>query len=628
MPDENMTKFQQKLAERRAAKEKAEAELAAKAPEHDEDLVPDLPYNRSDADIALDQAVASIDIIDGYIRWCGKMRPVVKGGQTENIMISCPIPGHADKVPSAWINTDKQVWHCGKCEQGGDVHDLAAFHFGYPVPGYKDGKIFHELREKMAEDFGFVITKLPGGGVDIMEPASETPSEEEVGTLERIQSDEEEPVDIVNLIDDEDLDNIIVPSLDWRAVVPPDTFLYEYMKACVKDDVPEEYHFFHGLLAVGFALGRDVRLFDFIPVHANLFVCTLGRSGSGKSKARYHLDQLLSTALPHDWRDPLSKGVRKISSPGSAEVLIHNFQKPIEDPADPKKTIGYAPVRGLVDFSELSSLIARTSRQGSALAPTLMQFYDMESTVGTSSLTHGVKEARDPFASALTTTQPKSLRNLVSSKDDASGFLNRWLFVPGTEKKRSALGGAQVDTGDAVDPLQAILGWAGSFSGGEMISWNEDAVALFTEFFHDRIQVDKQRSQTDLLTRIDLSMKKLILLFSGNQHLKVVTKETVQKAIFCYDYLIGSYAIPESQLGSTLGFEIGEAILHKARMAKERSNTGVTLSFLAKSLKHRKYPYELILKTTDSLVKLGFLKVEQSKPGKVGRPTTRYKYVD
>jgi len=628
----DLTKFRKKLAERRAAQEAEQAKQAAAQESHDEDLVPADEYERSESDIEMDRIVDSIDIIDAYNRWCGKMRPVVKGGQTEGIKISCPVPGHADKNPSAWINTDKQTWYCGGCTIGGDAHDLAAYHFGYPVPGYKNGAQFHELRQKMAESFGYTVTKLPGGAVEITPPTDEAeePLEEPIPIGINQPVDEDLIDTIVELVEPtyDELDDIMIPSLDWRAVVPPDTFLDEYMKACVKDDVPEEYHFFHGLLAVGFAMGRDVRLFDFIPVHANLFVCTLGRSGAGKSKARYHLDQLLSTALPHDWSDPFSKGVRKISAPGSAEVLIHNFQKPITDPSDPKKIIGYAPVRGLIDFAEFSALIGRTSRMGSVLAPTLMQFYDMENLVGTSSLTHGVKEAREPFASALTTTQPKSLRNLVSSKDDVSGFLNRWLFIPGTEKKRTALGGIQVDLDAAIEPLQNILGWAGSFRGDELVQWNPDAVELFTEFFHDQIQMDKKRSQTDLLTRIDLTMKKMILLFCGNQHLKVVTKEAVEKAIFCYDYLVASYAIPESQLGNTMGHEIAEAVLHKARQTLERSGNGVTLSYLAKSLKHRKYPYDLLLKTVDSLVKLGLLKLEQSKPGRVGRPTTRYKYVD
>lgn len=615
MSDPNLTKFQQKLAERRA-KDEAEARANAK-PEHEADLVPDEEYTLSDADKEMDRVIESIDILDAYGRWCGKMVPVVKGNQRESIMISCPTPTHKDSDPSAWINLDKQTWFCGGCQIGGDLHDIAAYHFNFPVPGYKDGAQFHELRQKMAEDFGFKIVKLPGGVAQVIAPEPESEEESEL----------RDPTVVVDLYDNSDMD-FILPTLDWRPIVPENTFLDAYMKATILDDVPEEYHFFHGLLALGFALGRDVRLHDLVPVFGNLFICTLGRSGAGKSKARYHLDTLLNTALPHDWTDPNSKGVRKISSPGSAEVLIHNFQKPVEDPSNPKKVAYYAPVRGMIDFNELSSLIGRTSRQGSVLTPTLMQFYDMEPNVATSSLTHGAKEAAFPFASALTTTQPKALRTLVSKADDVSGFLNRWLFVPGTEKKKFAIGGVRVDVGPAVKPLQDVLGWAGSFSTDEYVEWTDPAAKLFTEFFHDKIEPDKKKAQSDLITRIDLLMKKMILLFSANQHHRLVSEESVMSAIHCYQYVLESYAIPEGQIGNTLTNEVTEAVLHQVRRITEANHRGATLNEIAKALKHRKYPMDLLLKTTDALVKLDFVKIVASKSGQVGRPTTRYKYVD
>ena len=613
-----LSKFEQKLAERRAQKEAEQKAAALPTPE--DDLVPEDQYERTDEQKAMDEIVANIGIVEAYTKWIGKSVPKKRDGQVVGVMVSCPNPDHRDNRPSAWLNTEKNVWNCGKCEEGGDVHDFAAIHYGYPRPGYKEGALFHELREKMATDFGYVVTHLPGGVVSVSAPEEE--SSEAVSEVHERATEAE----VIDLYDDGDRE-IILPSLDWRPVVHPDTFLDAYMKACIQDDVPEEYHLFHGMLALGFAVGRDVRLSDLVPVYSNLFVCTLGRSGAGKSNARYHLDQLLATALPHDWSDPNSKGVRKITSPGSAEVLIHHFQKPITDPSDPKKIIGYAPVRGLIDFNEFSSLVARTNRQGSALAPTLMQFYDMERQIATSSMTHGTKEATEPFASCLTTTQPLSLRKLFNGYDDASGFLNRYLFVPGTTKERVAIGGVRVDIGPAVEPLQNIAGWAGSFLGNEMVEWSPEASKLFTQFFHDQIEPDKNKAGNDLLVRIDLTLKKLVLLFSINQHQKTVHEQAVKDAIYCYDFLKESYQLSAGQIGNTLTNEVSEAVLHQARRAASRGQA-LSLNEIAKLLKRRKYPNELLLKTVDSLVKLGFLTVQQPKAGSVGRPTVRYKYVD
>lgn len=620
MPDPDLTVFQQKLAQRRAEEEqRRRAEQTANQESQlkfDPDLIPSNEFQRSEEDRAMDRVIDNIDIIAAYRRWCGKMEPKVRNGQTEGIKISCPIPGHLDKNPSAWINTDKQTWFCGACNEGGDAHDLAAFHFGFEVPKYKEGSTFHELRRKMAEDFGFTFTRYPGGITVVTAPEPTTAVEDEG----------ESEAEVVSLFDDSD-DDWIIPELNWREVVRPDTFLDAYMKATILDDVPEEYHFWNGLIALGFALGRDVRLFDLVPVYPNLFICSLGHSGTGKSKARYHLDQLLSTALPHNWSDPNSKGVRKVSAPGSAEVLIHNFQKPVPDPNDPKRIAYFASVRGLIDFNELSALIGRANRQGNVSIPTLMQFYDMEGVITTSSMSHGSKEAHEPFASALTTTQPRALRNLLSRTDASSGFLNRWVFVPGRDKQRFAIGGVRVDMTPAVKPLQDVMGWAGSFKSQDFITWSPEAEKLFTEFFHTKVMPDKKRDQSDMITRVDLLLKKLILLFTANEMLKEVPEHCVAAAISCYDYIVESYALVSGEVGNTLQSEISEAILAFAKKEFEKNKRGITLSALARSLHRRKYPHDLLIKTCDSLVKIGFLTVEKANTNSVGRPTVRYKYV-
>lgn len=622
MADPDLTVFQRKIAERKARREEElrKQQQAAELAGDYSDLIPEPEFIKSEADVEMDRVISGIDIIAAYNKWCGKSTPKVGASQTENIMISCPTPHHADKNPSAWISTEKQTWYCGACEIGGDAHDIAAYHFGYPVPQYKSGAQFHNLRKEMAADFGYVFTSLPGGIVQV------THSEEVVAEGEE-SPEGEQVAEVIEMYDGGDQEDLFVPELKWREIIPTDTFMDVYMKVTTRDDVPEEYHFFNGLLALGFALGRDVRLDDLVPVYPNLFICTLGRSGSGKSKARYHLDQLMSMALPHDWSDPNSKGVRKISSPGSAEVLIHNFQKPVPDPIDPKKVAYYAPVRGLIDFSELSSLIARTNRMGNATTPTMMQFYDMENVIATSSMTHGAKEAHQPFASAITTTQPKSLKGLLTQQDVASGFLNRWIFVPGREKQRFAIGGIRIDMAPAVDPLKAIQGWASTFRPDQFMGWSPEAAERFTQFFHERIEPDKAKSASELITRIDLLVKKLILLFTANQLLDVVPLSAVESAINCYDYIIASYMIPEEQIGMTVSGEISEAIQYQARKQFERNGRGVTLNQLAKSLKRRNYTNKQLLQTVEELVKLGFLQIEASPKGQVGRPTVRYRHV-
>jgi hypothetical protein len=617
MSDE-LTPFARKLAEKRAQRE-AELRAAQKRQDHDADLIPEGDV-RSDTDAEMDRIIKGIDILDAYGRWCGKMRPDVRG-KTESIMISCPIPGHADKKPSAWINTDKQTWFCGGCNEGGDALDIAAYHFGYPVPGYKNGSVFHELRRSMAKDLGYTFTTLPGNVTEIIAPVGTVAVPEPTVDEAEETEEEEEPASVVDLYDENDYEETPFLPLNWRSFVPKDTYLDAYMRATCVDDIPEEFHFWNGLIGLGFALGREVRLADFVPVYGNLFVCTIGRSGAGKSRARAHLDKLLTQALPHDWNNPGSKGVRRVSSPGSAEVLIHNFQKPVEDPSNPKKIAYYAAVRGMIDFNELSVLVGKAARSGNVTIPVMMQFYDMENVIATSSMTHGSKEAHQPFASALTTTQPRSLRNLITKADDASGFLNRWIFAPGTEKKRFAIGGIAVNMTPVVPYLDSIVGWAASFGTDELMEWDADAAERFTQFFHQRVELDKKKSQSDLIIRIDLVLKKLILLFAANRKERSASLQSVEDAISCYDYLISSFRIPEAQIGNTLQNEVSEAVLTTLK----KNPNGMTLNAIARSLHRRKYPQDLLLKTCDTLMKLGFITVETKKAGTVGRPSTRYK---
>jgi hypothetical protein len=185
------TKFDEVLAARRAAKEKEGSDVgqeliaiygngskphdwyknngaqteASKEPAPPDWAAMDVPklpeYDRSPGDDQLDGIIKSMPITTAYKRWIGKGEPGrTWDGQTESIMLRCPFPHHVDTHPSAWCNTDKGVWYCDPCDYGGDIYDLAAIRFGFPVPGYKKTPgAFTALRAAMAADFNIQIVK-------------------------------------------------------------------------------------------------------------------------------------------------------------------------------------------------------------------------------------------------------------------------------------------------------------------------------------------------------------------------------------------------------------------------------------------------------------------------------------
>lgn len=582
---------------------------------------------KSEDDKKVDAAVDSIDIITAYNLWAGKGTADARG-RTESIKVRCPNPSHPDRDPSAWINTDKGTWFCGSCEEGGDKFDIAAWHFGLPVPGYKDGKNFHELRRKIAESQGYVFTPSITGGVRVVAPVE--------------QGDDGEPPVPPVAVDEAHTSTPVTPpdpkvtelptgpiahaaerdiELEWRKIIPKGTFLDVWMKQTTIDDVPEEYHFWNGMLALAAAAGRDVSLDDFRPVYSNLFICFLGRTGSGKSRAKYYLDQLLEEALPYKHSDPFSKGILRVNAPASAEALIYMFKKELEDPSAPKTFISY-PVKGMIDFNELSSLVGRANRAGSVIVPTLMQFYDMETTVETVSRTHGSEKATEPFACAITTSQPKSLRGLLTISDAASGFLNRWFFAAGKHKPRWAIGAAPVDIKPAIKPLQDILGWAGTAG---KLEWSQEAKDDFTLFFQTKLEPLMRNDDTNLLNRMDLLCKKLVLLFSINMRTKRVEPEAVAQMKKMYPYLLECYDVPGATIGDTMQNEIREWILKVIIEFQEKTGRGASNRDIQQRIKHRKYPLDIYNRVLKNMLEIEEIELRSTAASaKGGRPTNRY----
>ena len=617
MSEVDLTKFRQRVAERRA---RLAAENTPPPESAFDDTIPEAPFERSVEDQMLDDAINSIDIITAYNKWCGKMVPEQRAGQTEGIKISCPIPGHRDSNPSAWINTDKQTWYCGTCQSGGDAMDIAAFHFNYPVPGYKEGARFHELRRDMAKSMGYTFIKPPGAKAPVAVPPS-TPEPVEADSTLTIEVESPGANVVQMFLQDEP--GGVLPSLDWRSLVKSGTFLDTYMQCCIVDDVPEEYHFWNGLVALGLAVGRDVTLYDQLPVYGNLFICLLGNTGDGKSRSFSHLKTLLSAALPASSTASPDKGVVKAYTPASGESLIQIFSKPVTDPTNPKVILYYDPVRGLIEYNELSQLVGRGQRQGNSLKPTLMEFYDCSACISTVSVTGGRRTAENAFGSCVTTTQPKSLKDLVTNSDAGSGFLNRWVFPCGTPKEKVAIGGARVDTTPAVAPLQSIHGWAGL---GKEIQWSDEANKRFTELFHTYVQPAKLNDETELLSRIDLLLKKLILLFCINEKQIEVSRDIVERVWKMWDYLLGTYNLPAEQIGNSIYYQIMNEVTRILKEHGTKFKNGMTMRDINRCLHRKKFPPPIIAKMLDYMVNGGL--VEMIAPtNKTGPQTMRYRYV-
>jgi hypothetical protein len=636
------TKLMERLAQHRAEKAKAESEAAA-AEQAEKDKWAQFIVQVDETDLgkispeqqALDEFIKLIGIEEAYNRWAGKGR-VKAGGRRESIKVRCPNPDHPDINPSAWLNKDKDVFNCARCG-GGDLWDIAAWHFGYPVPQYKQDKdSFRSLREKIGEFFGMYITTGIAGDVYLskVEPqvaplSPAAPANTEVQTE---PAEVTEPANNVvytpagsefveNQTTDKDLQWRKFPSIDWRSIVPVNTFLSAYLEETSKDDCPEEFHFWNGLIAVGLGVGINRYLEDSPVVYGNLFICTVGSSGTGKSKSKRHLINLLYDALPYDKTNQPPDGAQFLTGVQSGEVLIKSFQHPIVDLTTGKPTGRNWPgVKACVEFDELASLIGKASRMGSTLKTTLMELYDAPRWLASTSMSHGAVITERPFGSVITTTQYKSVRELISRADDNAGFANRWFYATGIRKRPFSVNRANIDLTRAKGLLGAIQLTARS---PEVIPWDPKAEHIWDTFFHNTFVTMRDKSDQTIIQRIDLLMKKLFLLFAVNERSATVNESIVERVLSLFNHIVESYSVIESQINATEENDDTQYIIRT--ISRLTNSRGPTPREIFEASKSRFGSVGRLRKMLENLVVLGIIDELKIPPGpKGGRPTSCY----
>lgn len=576
-------------------------------------------HARDDVDVEID-GILNIGIDEAYRKWCGKSEPNLTG-KRESIMVSCPKPDHLDKNPSAWLNLDKGTWFCGGCQEGGDGYDIAAYHFGYAVPGYKQGESFRKLRVDMAKSLGYrVKTTISGTSYVDNEPEARRDDTPAAPAQLEQDSDQQPSAQIIEFPLPQELQPL---SIDWKSILPAETFLAQWMQATSEDDLPEEYYFWLGLMAVGLAAGDQAVLTDDPWIKGNLFVCLYGPSGIGKTRAASRLVRLLSKALPHDDQDPASTGTMLVPMPGSAEALIDAFSKPIFDPADPKKIIGYAGVRGLVRFDELSSLIARSNRVGSAIKPTLMEFFDSYTAVDIVSRGAGRVRAEHHFAASVASTQPGAIRDLLVQTDADSGFINRWVFASGPLKPLRSYRTTSIDIDHLKQPLNELRQWS-SLRHHE-IKLEGPALSVWTSFFQSTIEPIRVSSDKPLLTRIDLLLKKIILLFCINEKSDAPDAALVERAISLFPYLERSYNLLVGEIGVGPQQDCRTKILAAVETIQAKTGKGATVRQIHQRLGKRFAP-DMIVRTIRAMEDLRDIQ-EVIQQGARGPKTVAYMLV-
>jgi hypothetical protein len=331
--------------------------------------------------------------------------------------------------------------------------------------------------------------------------------------------------------------------------------------------------------------------------------------------------------MPYQEDGTSTTGCKIMAVPASGEYLVKAFSYEGRDPSSPKTSLGYQPVNGIVDFDELSSLLTRANRQGSTLKPTIMGFADARDEVKIGSLTHGDYIASKPFCSITASTQPKAIRTLLNRTDTGSGFLNRWVFAGGPPKEREVIGGSHSSTSvnldEAIAKLKIVRGWGATTRS---ITLEPDALELLTRFYKDMVFPLQRKDESDLLKRLDLLFKKLILLFAINSRKNTVSSDEVVIAINLWEYVLECYGILNDNIGVTHSQEIAQEILRHIKRHWDKTGRGCSARDINRYTARKNYSPEQIKKALDVMVALDWIELDKPKT-QVGRPTIRYKAV-
>lgn len=178
-------------------------------------------------------------------------------------------------------------------------------------------------------------------------------------------------------------------------------------------EAPDGFHLGTFLTVVSALMGRDVWAEFSGVTYANLYTLLVGDSGRSRKDTAIKGGIALLKAQPGT--DVLSN-VNIATDISSAEGLIGILK-------DNPNTLIY--------LTEFARMMANSKRQSTGnIQPVLIEAYDMPEVLSNNTKSNPLR-ADLPCVTMLAATQPRILDTLVGELEIHSGFLNRWLIIPG-----------------------------------------------------------------------------------------------------------------------------------------------------------------------------------------------------
>ena len=441
-----------------------------------------------------------------------------------------------------------------------------------------------------------------------------------------------------------------LPELDgsvWDHV-PEDTPLHSFLEATSGLPVPVEYNLFRGLQLLSLAAGPFVRGMTGSPFKTTLSVLFVGISGSGKSRSRGAMNQVLNqpafhwiTVPPNGTKYGTTAGVKQLIEPGSGEFLLQELSEEQNEGSNFK----VRDVMADLEVDELARFMGKGNVTGSSLIGVFQEMDNnpsINASVKAGSRSGGKVIAFNPNLVFSAGVQPKAMGSLVGKGNIDNGFLARFEIVTGNyirndnpfERAMGDLSRAKelyAEVRTFYDPKSMVDGGKRELY---FIRYHSAAKDYYLKHVHSKVM--DMRESGDIKSRFDLKVHKLATLFAINRRADLIMKEDVDNAFWVLEYLNRASTLSQQKVVSTEANEIDKALIScietwtKLEPKKKGDKGGyATWSMIKNSLKPetKGWDSKYILSRLQMLLDVGDV-VELPATAARGRKVPRYAHAD
>jgi hypothetical protein len=216
-------------------------------------------------------------------------------------------------------------------------------------------------------------------------------------------------------------------SINYKNIVPPNSFIGRYMEHMSSQETPHAYDFWCAAWLISLALGRRVVVpRPRAPVFMNMYAILVAESGTTRKSSAVRICTNIARAFQHSVATTLGEHFEIIENKCTPE----HFEAILAE-----QSREHNSAHAAICVSELVTFFGK-EKYTMAMPGVLTDLYDAPSIrVGGGSLVRGSKELRNVCISLLSASTPSWLARAVNPDVIEGGFTSRCLFIMSEKKK-------------------------------------------------------------------------------------------------------------------------------------------------------------------------------------------------